>query len=293
MLINIDSKITNFALKKVEKYYGVENCVWDIPLYAGVADKIYVSCIFTSNRKEASSWEVWGEKCFIGGTGYDEYIKLPPEIDEIKPKINWGFTTRGCIRKCHFCFVPRMEGKIHAVGDIYDLWDGISKDVILADNNILALPKHFKMICQQLRDNNLKVDFNQGLDARLINDDMLNELKTIRHYEYRFAWDGEDNLEDRFKHINKHLGQCLVYVYCDPGFDYDFIRYKCEKLKELGMRAYVMRDESNKKDKKYIELARWVNQPHIYKKMTLDEFRKADKKTNRWGLIGLSDGVVL
>ncbi|GAH92586.1 unnamed protein product, partial [marine sediment metagenome] len=84
---------------------------------------------------------------------------LRPEIEEMKPKINIGFTTRGCIRKCPFCIVPEKEGKIRVVGDIYDFWDREGTELIILDNNILALPEHFKMICTQLKQENLKVDF--------------------------------------------------------------------------------------------------------------------------------------
>ena len=184
LLINIDSVIPNLALKKLEKYYSDrgDDVKWDMPLYQTWADKIYVSCIFTKNKGDCKQWEGIAE---IGGTGYDIYKKLPLEIDIIKPRINWGFTTRGCIRKCSFCFVPLKEGNIKIEGDIYDIWDGKAKDITVMDNNILALPDHFKLICSQIRKEKLRVDFNQGFDIRLLTDEFIKELKTISHKEYK------------------------------------------------------------------------------------------------------------
>ena len=49
LLINIDSKkIPNLALKKIEKYHldRGDEVMWDMPLFAHLSDKIYVSCIF-------------------------------------------------------------------------------------------------------------------------------------------------------------------------------------------------------------------------------------------------------
>ena len=156
LLVNIDSIIPNLALKKAEKYHldKGDEVSWDMPLMLDQVDKTYVSCIFPENKDKCLIFE---GRALIGGSGYSLDIKLPPEIEEVKPRMNWGFTTRGCIRNCYFCFVPKMEGKVRVIGDIYDVWDGKSKDICLMDNNILVIPKHFKLICSQLRKENLRV----------------------------------------------------------------------------------------------------------------------------------------
>ena len=97
LLIDIDSTIPNLALKKIEKYYidKGDTVTWNNSLDRLISDKIYVSCIFPENKNKCRDWEGSAE---IGGTGYDIKKKLPEEIEMVKPKINWGFTTRGCIR---------------------------------------------------------------------------------------------------------------------------------------------------------------------------------------------------
>ena len=152
LIIDIDSRIPNLALKKIEKYYldKGDEVLWNIPLAKDIVDKVYVSCVFTKNKNKCNFWEGMGD---IGGSGYSLEINLPLEIEAVKPRINYGFTTRGCIRNCKFCIVPKKEGKIRIEGELLDLWDGYSKKVIVMDNNILALPTHFEMVCRQAREN--------------------------------------------------------------------------------------------------------------------------------------------
>lgn len=275
LLIDIDSKIPNLALKKIEKYHldKGDNVTWNSPLEVCISDKIYVSCIFTKNRNKCIEWE---DKAEIGGTGYDLYKKLPDEIENIKLKINWGFTSRGCIRKCSFCVVPDKEGMIRPVGDIYDIWDGKNKDIVIMDNNILALKDHFKKICSQIRKEKLCVDFNQGLDLRLLNDEFCQELKTIRHKEYKFAWDLEDeNMIEKLEYAYANLKRCTIFVICGfPKDNFDLVKNKFEIIKKIGHNGYAMRHENVYYDKKYIQLARWVNQHHIFQSYTFENFLK-------------------
>lgn len=282
-IINIDSKIPNLALKKIEKYHleKGDEVIWDFPLMP--VDKTYVSIVFNWNQNQAKQYP----NAEIGGSGYDLKKTLPLEIDRTKPRINIGFTTRGCIRKCPFCIVPEKEGGIKIEGDIYDLWDKKSKDIILLDNNILALSKHFKLICSQLRKEKLRVDFNQGLDCRLLNKDMVKELKSIRHIEYRFAFDSmkiEPQVIKAIKLLRKYkINRCNWYVLVgfNTTFKEDLIRLNL--LRKLNQNAYVQRYNFTQ-DKKYIPLARWANQHHIFNGMTWEQFinRSENKKYKKY-----------
>ena len=62
LLINIDSIIPNLALKKIECYYQQIDAeiIWDSDVWLSIADKIYVSCIFTKNRHKCKKYESWG-----------------------------------------------------------------------------------------------------------------------------------------------------------------------------------------------------------------------------------------
>ena len=273
LLIDIDSKIPNLALKKIEKYYldKGDDVIWNNELMASVCDKTYVSCIFSRNKHKTNNFI----NAEIGGSGYDLKKTLPPEIDMIKPRINIGFTTRGCIRKCQFCIVPIKEGSIRVEGDIYDIWDGKSKNIVLLDNNILALFEHFKLICEQIKKEKLKVDFNQGLDCRLLNEENVVLLKSISHIEYRFAFDDiklKPQVENTIKLLKKYgINRCNWYVLV--GFN-STLKEDLERLNFLRdnkQNAYVQRYNFST-DRKYIPLARWVNQHHIFHGMAWEQF---------------------
>ena len=277
LILNIDSKIPNFALKKIEKYHidKGDEVIWDLPLWRSQVDKIYISCVFTKNKKQCEEWK--GAQ--IGGSGYSLTEKLPQEIENIKPRINLGFTTRGCIRKCPFCIVPEKEGWIRIVGDLLDLWDGRAKDIVVLDNNILALPEHFELICKQARENKIRVDFNQGLDHRLLTQRIVDLMKSISHIEYRFSFDHPSFLPTVDRVITllqkNKINRCNWYVLVGFNTTFQEDLERLNYLRKRNQNAYLQR---YKWDRQYIPLARWVNQHHIFHSMTYKQFLKKCKK---------------
>jgi hypothetical protein len=275
-IIDIDSKIPNLALKKIEKFYldMGEDVAWNNPLMASISRKIYVGCVFTKNRSKCLEWEGRAE---IGGSGYDISKTLPEEIEKVNPKINMGFTTRGCIRRCAFCIVPEKEGGIHIVGDLMDLWDGKSKDIILMDNNILAIPEHFKLVCKQARGNKIRIDFNQGLDHRLLTQEIVDEMKTIRHVEYRMAYDHvafRKSVNDAIDLLQSNgIKRCSWYVLCGFNSSFEEDMDRLTHLRDRGQVAYLQRHEKVDGIPEYIELARWVNQHHLFRGMSWQQFQ--------------------
>ena len=100
----------------------------------------------------------------------------------------FAYASRGCIRKCTFCGVPKLEGgqrdseSITAVVRNIEARYGPKKDLILMDNNVVASPR-FHEIIAEIRDLGFvpdaklsvgrvpvqrRVDFNQGVDARIL-----------------------------------------------------------------------------------------------------------------------------
>ena len=276
LIIDIDSKIPNYALKKIEKYHldKGDEVVWNLPLYRQLADKVYVSCVFEKNKYKCFDWQDDG-KCLIGGSGYDLYTKLPDEIEQIKPRINLGFTTRGCIRNCQFCIVPKKEGRIKIVGDLLDLWDGKSKDVLLLDNNILAVPNHFRVICRQARENKIRLDFNQGLDHRLLNQGVVDELKTISHQELHFAWDNMEDFDTVDNAItllqDNNINRCTWFVLAGFNTTFQDDLFRVNYLKSRNQNAYLMRF-NGKTTNQLTALARWVNNRSWFQAISWGEF---------------------
>lgn len=285
LLINVDStKIPNLALKRIEKYHlnKGDEVFWDSAFMKDIADKIYVSCIFTKNKEQVvKDWE-GNPKAIIGGSGYDYTVKLPKEIEETELKISYGFTTRGCIRKCGFCFVPKMEGNIRIVGDLYDVWDGKSKECIFLDNNILAVPEHFFKICAQARKEKVTIEFNQGLDIRLLTPKICEEIKKTHFKDIVFAFDDAkyELCVDRGMKLCKEAGINTMVFLCIVGFNTTFEQdiYRFYKLKEFGekykinVRPFCMRFEKVHDYPEYVHLAQWVNSRASFAKMDYPTF---------------------
>lgn len=104
------------------------------------------------------------------------------------------FTSRGCIRKCQFCVVPKVEGGMRdEKPSILDLMHPNHKKVTIWDNNFLASP-YAKSMLRELRDQGIEADFNQGLDARLMDEETAGILADVKsrtiHMAYDWPWEG-------------------------------------------------------------------------------------------------------
>ena len=179
-LVDYDGRIENLALMRASTYHKQRGDkvilkrgdaypeLWDTP------DLLYISCIFKWNGAAASRLaEGWGDIALLGGTGVDIARQLPPEIATCPPDYSLygrdraiGFISRGCIRNCPWCVVPRKEGKLHRVATAAEVV-GDHKEALLLDNNFLALDGH-EADLKWLIEHRPAIDFNQGLDARLV-----------------------------------------------------------------------------------------------------------------------------
>jgi len=281
-IINVDSSIANFALAKVEKFY--KNRGFTINYEPELAGKMptFVSIIFESSRHKVQQYE--GQpNIIIGGTGWDVKSRLPDDIEVVKPRINLGYTSRGCNRSCSFCVVPVKEGKAAPEADLYDLWDGKANKVILLDNNLLQLQEHFRLVCEQAQKQKLILDFNQGLDIRLLNDDVLKILEKTRLEDIRFALDSPALIQMFRKKLQllrryKLRKDPLVYALCGFETSWEEDLERILFLKGLGCRPYVMKHANVAGVQKYTVLQEWVNQFWTLHKYTFDEFAKLRKE---------------
>lgn len=166
------------------------------------------------------------------------------------------FTSRGCIRRCPFCAVPKIEGKMRPVIDDVEkyIFDG-HKKVIIWDNNFLASPD-CKKVLKKLKELGLKIDFNQGLDARLINVENAKMLAEIRIPIIRMAYDNIGDKKAITKAVNlladhgvrrRNILFYVLYNFYDnsrsvgdtPPMFLERIKY----IAELGCVSYPMRFE--------------------------------------------------
>ena len=175
-----------------------------------------------------------------------------------------GFTTRGCIRNCPFCIVRDKEGNFHRWQHVSEFHDDRFKTVLFLDNNGYADQDWFFSNTDFILENNLKVEYNQGLDIRILTKKIAKRLSQLKCYKsLKFAWDNTKDEKKIIKGIKllKDVGinirrnvQFYVIVGYNTTFEEDL--YRCQKLKELGTNAYVMR---YKKTPLLNRLARWAN----------------------------------
>jgi len=162
----------------------------------------------------------------------------------------------------------------------------------LLDNNILALPKHFKLICKQARENKIRLDFNQGLDCRLLNQNIINEIKSVRHKELHFAFDNMDYFDDVDKAITllqkNGITRCtwLMLTGFDTTLEEDL--YRAEYLRSRNQNAYVMR-YNNSRDRKLIPLSQWVNNHKWFQGMSFSKFLDMFKDREYRELLNISN----
>ena len=267
---------------KVSQYYSNENVEWYNPMFNDY-DIVYCSKIF--NFTDDYKYPIKANKVYKGGSGYSLNNKLPKEIENCKPDYNlyaenyaMGFTTRGCIRNCPFCVVPEKEGKIKPVGDIYDFWEGQDK-LKLLDNNLTAHDEQFKRILNQLIDEEIKVDFSQGLDIRLITPEKAKLLSKVKLWkQIHFAFDYPE-IEEQVKEGIKTLKnngvkgyKMMFYVLIGYNTTKEQDLHRVRLLDDLGVDPFVM--PYDKSENYQRNFARWVNHKAIFKSVSWENYRK-------------------
>ncbi|MDR3546863.1 MAG: radical SAM protein [Candidatus Pacebacteria bacterium] len=209
----------------------------------------------------------------LSGTPIEDLIPDYSILDQIEYKypVNDAYFTygsRGCIRKCSFCGVPKLEGDqrdtesvtaiVRGVEELY----GAKKDLTLMDNNVVASAK-FKEIIAEIRDLGFtpgaklkrgrgyvqrRVDFNQGVDARILCKDKmyLRELSTICLKPLRIAFDHiglKAPYEQAIRYANEfgltELSNYMLYNFHDSPDDlFERMRLNVQLNEELGIRIW-------------------------------------------------------
>ena len=284
-LINVDSKIPNLALMKIAAYhkqlgdavgFDIEN-----------PDAVYISCIFTKNADRARGIATYypNARIYLGGSGVDITAKLPDEIERIRPdytlypEMNYslGYTTRGCIRRCPFCIVPQKEGRLTRWQHIQEFHDPKHKKVTVLDNNVYADTDWFFENTDYVIENNLKFNAVQGMDIRILTEEIAQRLGEIRwHGELHFAF---DNMRDEahvirglelLKNAGIHTRQKVIF-YVLTGFNTTFDEdiYRVNLLKEHGANAFVMQYSPTPQTQR---LANYANRRWLYWRMSFDDY---------------------
>lgn len=181
----------------------------------------------------------------------------------------FGYASRGCVRKCSFCGVPKLEGAQREMPPLSNLVEevtkrhGEKKDLVLMDNNITASARYKEVIAEirdlgftpgskLTRDGNRpvkrRVDFNQGVDARILakSEMFLREMSTICISPLRIAFDHigvrkvyERSIRMAADNQITSLSNYMLYNFMDDPTDlYQRMRLNIDLNEELGIRIW-------------------------------------------------------
>ena len=293
-LIDVDGhNFPNIPLMKLSAFHKMcgSTVEWYEPMFSGHMDVVYMSKVFSFT--DDYQYHIDADRIYKGGTGYaisvnggvetfdsKKDVPLPNTIEHMMPDYElygikdtaYGFLTRGCPRGCAFCHVKAKEGwNACKVADLNEFWNG-QKNIVLCDPNILAC-RDWRDLFDQLQDSKAWVDFNQGLDIRLMTNEKADALEKLKIKELHFAWDWYEDKEIivpalmRFRKrstINQH--NLVVYVLCNFGSSFEEDLERVYTLRDIGYSPYVMLY-----DKEHIpphsdlkRLQRWVNNRFVF-----------------------------
>lgn len=308
-LIDVDGhNYPNLPLMKISAWHKAQgdHVEWYQPLLSGHMDKVYMSKVFSFSQDYP--YFIDADVIQKGGSGYcielvdgkeiyhaERDQALPEEIEHIYPDYSlypkytedtaYGFLTRGCPRKCQFCHVGNKEGsRSRKVADLSEFWNG-QKSIVLCDPNILACKDHPDLL-DQLIQSGAQVEFNQGLDIRLINERNIEQLKQIRIWKPHFAYDRYEDkeiIEPKMRMVREVTGwhknnvALTVFILTNYNTSLEQDIERIQFCRSLGWSPYPMIYDKEHADPIYRKLQRWCNNFIFWNVSTFEEYqRKGD-----------------
>ena len=229
---------------------------------------------------------------------YDNWVKK--KIDDGGKKSDFayytdysiGFLTRGCFRQCSFC-VNKKYKRVEEHSPLEEFIDPKRKKICLLDDNFLGCP-NWRELLLTLQNTKKSFQFKQGLDERLLTDEKCEILFNSKYDgDYIFAFDNVadyDLIKDKLILIRRYTNKRLkFYTLCgyDRNNNYDNTFWqqdlwdlwkRIELLMQYQALPYIMRFNRYTESpyaKHYIALARWCNQPGIFKRTSFRELSMA------------------
>jgi hypothetical protein len=278
-LTQLDGKLPNLALMRLSAFHKAQGDVVHFSrsaqrgLFEPPYDVVYGSAIFDFTAKKVARFQREFPGAIIGGTWNHKPGEewQGPDVEDVAGHFrcldyeHWpeftaslGFSSRGCRFKCGFCGVPKKEGKPRPVATIADLWRGGEwpKHLHLLDNDFFGQPKAaWKARLAEIRDGDFRVCFNQGINVRVITDEIAEEIASVKYRDDAFArrrlytaWDSLGDERLFFSGVEKleragippQFLMVFMLVGFDPAETWRDIFYRFSRMVALGIKPYPM-----------------------------------------------------
>lgn len=210
-----------------------------------------------------------------------------------------GYLTRGCFRHCGFC-VNQKYNRVFRHSNLLEFYDKSRSKICLLDDNFFGY-RNWRALLSQLIQTGKSFKFKQGMDERLLTDDMARMLFQSKYDgDFTFAFDNiadYDLIHSKLRIIssNKQSKSKNVKFYVLVGFestdDKDIVHafQRIALLMQYQCIPYIMRYQNKNETpwktsplrSMYVAIARWCNQPRIFKKMSFREFCEANQKLKK------------
>ena len=250
--------IPNLALMKISAWHKAhgDEVEWWNPLQK--YDHVYSSKVFDFTPTDP----YLPPDAIRGGTGYSDIPinqELPADVDamfpdySICPECDYaiGYLTRGCVRNCRWCVVPRKEGHIRAYREWQEIVRNDTDKLVLMDNNILACEHGINQL-ESMIGSGYRIDLNQGMDARLVTDDVAQILSRLSWIRFiRFSCDQKSQIEPirRMVELLRKYGvrPYQIFIYLLVTQDIEDAAERVEALRHYtGINLYAQAERNDR-----------------------------------------------
>ncbi len=229
--------------------------------------------------------------------------RFVPAYDLVDSDVQIVHASRGCIRRCSFCGVWRVEPKIRYRKSVSDLI--VKPKVLFYDNNLLANP-HIQRILEELAEFRLPTgrriicECQCGFDTRLLTPELAERLKHARFQKLRLSWDGPyadwkqvKEAVALLEEVGYRRGDLYVFMLYNHEIPYVEMKTKLEACRRWGIRVadcrYRPLDQTNddyrpgkkpQSDDDYFIHSAWTDSQNR-------RFRRAVRRQNIAVMLGL------
>lgn len=275
LLLHLDGRLPNLALMRIAAHHrelGDEVTLRRVSDAAALGpdlfeepERVYASTIFEKTRPLVERVLETYPDALVGGTGYEVADSLEAHgitttaVDyAVYPGFDasLGFTQRGCRLRCPFCVVPRKEGRVVEVQTIGELYRGPPwpRQVLLLDNDFFGAA-HWRERVAELVAGDFRVCFCQGINVRLVDDEISTALARLRFMDSHFsarrlyvAWDSRRDERrffqgmDRLRAAGIRPASIMVYMLVGfaPGETHADRDYRRARIRAFGALPYPM-----------------------------------------------------